>query len=39
MNNIKEKFKKIKIMAQKLDTKRYKIHNALLPFLECEVVV
>lgn len=34
-----EKFKKIKIMAKKLDSKRYKIHNALLPFLECEVVI
>lgn len=34
-----EKFKKIKIMAKKLDSKRYKIHNALLPFLECEVIL
>lgn len=33
-----EKFKKIKIMAKKLNSKRYKIHNALLPFLECEVI-
>jgi nucleoside 2-deoxyribosyltransferase len=34
-----EKFKKIKVMAKKLDSKRYKIHNALLPFLECDVVL
>ena len=33
-----EKFKKIKIMAKKLNSNRYKIHNALLPFLECEIV-
>lgn len=33
-----EKFKKIKIMAKKLNTKRYKIHNALLPFLESVIV-
>jgi hypothetical protein len=32
-----ENFKKIKIMSKKLDTKRYKIHNALVPFLECEI--
>lgn len=30
-----ENFKKIKIMAKKLNSKRYRIHNALLPFLEC----
>jgi Cdc6-like AAA superfamily ATPase len=34
-----EKFKKIKAMSKKLNTKRYKIHNALLPFLECEVIL
>lgn len=34
-----EKFKKIKIMAKKINSKRYKIHNALLPFLECEVIL
>jgi hypothetical protein len=34
-----EKFKKIKAMAKKMDSKRYKIHNALLPFLECQLVV
>lgn len=31
-----ENFKKIKVMSKKLDSKRYKIHNALLPFLECK---
>lgn len=34
-----ENFKKIKIMSKKLNSKRYRIHNALLPFLECEVKV
>jgi hypothetical protein len=32
-----ENFKKIKIMSKKLDSNRYKIHNALIPFLECEI--
>ncbi|MRX40620.1 hypothetical protein GJU43_15140 [Flavobacterium sp. LC2016-23] len=33
-----ENFKKIKTMSKKLDSKRYKIHNALIPFLECEII-
>lgn len=33
-----EKFKKIKVMSKKLGSNRFKIHNALIPFLECEVV-
>lgn len=32
-----ENSKKIKIMAKKLSSNRYQIHNALLPFLECTV--
>nr|WP_278009533.1 hypothetical protein [Flavobacterium gyeonganense] len=32
-----ENFKKIKTMSNKLNSKRYKIHNALLPFLECDM--
>ncbi|MBD3842693.1 MAG: hypothetical protein IE909_12575, partial [Campylobacterales bacterium] len=31
-----DNFKKIKILSKKLNSKRYKIHNALLPHLECE---
>ena len=30
-----DNFKKIKMLAQKLNSKRYKIHNALIPYLEC----
>lgn len=32
-----ENFKKIKAMSKKLNSKRYRIHNALLPFLECDI--
>ena len=30
-----EKFKKIKVQAKKFNSGRFKIHNALVPFLEC----
>ncbi|ALM48946.1 hypothetical protein AMR72_08625 [Flavobacterium psychrophilum] len=30
-----DNFKKIKLLAQKLNSKRYRIHNALVPYLEC----
>lgn len=30
-----DNFKKIKMLAQKLNSKKYKIHNALIPYLEC----
>lgn len=33
-----ENFKKIKKMAEKFGSKRYRIHNALIPFLECKVI-
>ncbi|MFN8273427.1 MAG: hypothetical protein U0X58_00950 [Flavobacteriaceae bacterium] len=33
-----ENFKKIKSLASKLNSKRFRIHNALLPFLECRIV-
>lgn len=31
-----DSFKKLKILSQKLNSNRYKIHNALVPYLECE---
>lgn len=30
-----DNFKKIKMLAQKLNSRKYKIHNALIPYLEC----
>lgn len=32
-----DKSKKIKKIAQKLNSKRFRIHNALVPYLECVV--